>query len=202
MVKFTINGQTVEAQPEWTVLETARAYGIHIPTLCYHEAVSPTGACRLCVVEAKQGPASRVVASCMFPVSEGLEIQTDTDRVKNVRHWVLELLLAECPTSPEIRAMAEAHGVTGTRLDSDDPEQLCIMCGLCVRTCREVVGVEALSFGSRGKEKIVATPYMVPNEACIACGSCVAVCPTGAMQARLDRVRGDLSHRTGHGHAH
>jgi bidirectional [NiFe] hydrogenase diaphorase subunit len=202
MIKFTINGQPVEAQPEWTVLETARAYGIYIPTLCYHEAVSPTGACRLCVVEAKQGPASRVVASCMYPVSEGLEIQTDSDRVKNVRNWVLQMLLAECPSSPEIKAMAEANGVGGTRFEPGDPEQLCIMCGLCVRVCREVVGVEALSFGSRGLEKHVATPYMVPNEACIACGSCVAVCPTGAMSARLDRVRGDFSRRTGHGHAH
>ena len=66
----------------------------------------------------------------------------------------------------------------------------------------EVVGVQALTFGSRGVNKQVATPYMIPNDACIGCGSCVSVCPTGALQARLDKVRGDLSRRTGHGFAH
>jgi bidirectional [NiFe] hydrogenase diaphorase subunit len=201
-INFTIDGQKVTAQPDWTVLDTARAAGIYIPTLCFHEAVNPSGACRLCVVEARDGKWSKVVISCMYPPYEGVEILTDTERVRNVRRWVLEMLLAECPASVELKRLAAEYGVTSTRFPIEHPEEQCLLCGLCVRVCQEVVGVSALAFGSRGVSKHVATPYMVPNEACIACGSCVSVCPTGAMAARLDRVRGDLSRRTGHGHAH
>ena len=103
MLKFKINDQEVEAQPEWTVLDTAREYGIQIPTLCYHEAVGPSGACRLCVVEVVEGNWSKVVISCMYPVKEGITVLTDSDRVKNVRRWILEMLLAECPASKEIQ---------------------------------------------------------------------------------------------------
>lgn len=201
-IEFTIDGQKVTAEPGWTVLDTARANHIEIPTLCYHEAVTPSGACRLCVVEAREGDWSKVVISCMYPPWEGVEILTDTVRVNNVRRWILEMLLAECPASAEIREFSAKYGVKATRFTASDPEEQCMLCGLCVRVCEQVVGVSALSFGSRGVSKHVATPYMVPNEACIACGSCVSVCPTGAMQSRLDRVRGEVSRRTGHGHAH
>ena len=98
--------------------------------------------------------------------------------------------------------LAKEYGVKETRFKVTNPEEQCLLCGLCVRVCEEVVGVQAISFGSRGVTKHIATPYMVPNEACLACGSCVTVCPTGAMQARLDKVRGDISARTGHGFAH
>ena len=112
-VQFMINDQPVEAEENWTVLETAREYGIHIPTLCYHEAVEASGGCRLCVVEAKEGNWSKVVISCMYPVKEGITILTESPRVKNVRRWVLEMLLAECPASKGIRALAAEYGVTG-----------------------------------------------------------------------------------------
>jgi bidirectional [NiFe] hydrogenase diaphorase subunit len=202
MINFTIDGQKVQAKEGWTVLETARHYGIHIPTLCYHETVSASGACRLCVVEAKEGERTSVVVSCIYPVKENIEISTDTDRIRNVRRWILEMLLAECPGSREIAELAEEYGVQNTRFKVENPDEQCILCGLCVRVCEEVVGVRAISFGSRGVTKHIATPYMVPNKACIACGSCLTVCPTGAMQARFDKVRGDVSERTGHGFAH
>jgi len=201
-IQFTIDGRKVKAREGWTVLETARHYGIHIPTLCYHEAVKPSGACRLCVVEARDGEWSKVVISCMYPPTNGVEIRTDTDRVMNVRRWILEMLLAECPASKEIADLAAKYGVKSSRFKVEDSEEQCLLCGLCVRVCEEVVGVKAISFGSRGVTKHIATPYMVPNKACIACGACVSVCPTGAMQERLDRVRGDVSQRTGHGFAH
>ncbi len=196
-VSFTINDQPVEAQEGWTVLETARQYGIHIPTLCYHEAVSPSGACRLCVVEVQKGNWSKVVISCMFPAQEGISVQTDSDRVKNVRRWILEMLLAECPASKEIRALAAEYGVTGTRFRIDNPEEQCLLCGLCVRVCREVVGVSALTTIGRGVHKKVGSPFEKPSEVCVACGSCVTVCPTGAMRARLDSVRGS-GHQSPH----
>ncbi len=190
MVKLTINGRQIEAQPEWSLLEAARANGIDIPTLCYHEAVSPAGACRLCVVELVEGKRSRIVASCVYPVSEGLEVLTDSERVLNVRRWILEMLLADCPASPEIKALAKDYGVETTRFAINNPEEQCLLCGLCVRVCREVVGLSVISTIGRGARKEIGTPYMIPSEACVACGSCVTVCPTGAMQARLDKIRG------------
>ncbi len=190
MVEFEIDGQKVQAQEGWTVLETARNYGIHIPTLCYHEAVKPSGACRLCVVELREGDWSKVVISCMYPVAEGLKVFTDSERVRNVRRWILEMLLAECPASEEIRQLAAQYGVTSTRFAIHDPDQDCILCGLCVRVCAEVVGANAISTVGRGVHKQIGAPYLEPSSDCVACGSCVTVCPTGAMRRRLDAVRG------------
>ena len=172
------------------MLETARQYDIHIPTLCYHEAVEPSGACRLCVVEVAKGKWSKVVISCMYPVEDGIEVQTDSEKVLNIRRWILEMLLAQVPASEEIRKLAAEHGVVSTRFTSHDPDELCILCGLCTRVCNEVVGMSAISMIGRGVNKQIGAPYMTPTEDCIACGSCVSVCPTGAMQARLDAVRG------------
>lgn len=190
MIKFKIDKKEVKAQPGWTVLETARQHGIHIPTLCFHEAVEPSGACRLCVVELKQGKWSKIVISCMYPAQEGIEILTNSPRVKNVRRWILEMLLAECPASKEIRELAAEYGVTSTRFPAHNPEEQCILCGLCVRVCHEVVGVSAISTVGRGVHKKIGSPYLKPSETCVACGSCVTVCPTQAMAQRLDAVRG------------
>jgi bidirectional [NiFe] hydrogenase diaphorase subunit len=191
MIKFKINDQEVSAQPGWTVLETAREHKIHIPTLCYHEAVEPSGACRLCVVELTDGDWSKVVISCMYPVEEGLSVYTDSDKVRNVRRWILEMLLAQCPASVEIQALAAEYGVSTTRFEVHDPDEQCILCGLCVRVCQQVVGANAISTVGRGVHKKIGAPYMVPSSACVACGSCVTVCPTGAMRSRLDAVRGE-----------
>jgi NADH dehydrogenase/NADH:ubiquinone oxidoreductase subunit G len=204
-INFTIDDIPVQAREGWTVLETARFYGIHIPTLCFHEALQPAGGCRLCVVEARDGDWSKVVISCLYPPWEGVKILTNSDRVQNGRRWILEMLLADCPASPEIRKLAREYGVTSTRFTIADPNEECLRCGLCIRVCEEIVGAQAISFGSRGVTKHVATPYMVPNDACVSCGSCVAVCPTMAAQTRLDKFRGDLVQRikqVGHGFAH
>jgi bidirectional [NiFe] hydrogenase diaphorase subunit len=201
-ISFTINGKAVEAKAGWTILETARQYHIHIPTLCFHPALTPWGSCRLCVVETRLEGRANVMASCLTRPSPGVEVLTDSERVQNVRRWVLEMLLSECPASQEIKALAAEYGVTSTRFAIPDPEEECLRCGRCVAVCNEVVGVQALTFGSRGVQKKLETPYRIPNNACIGCGCCVSVCPTGALQTRLDTVRGDLSRRTGHGFAH
>ena len=109
-----------------------------------------------------------------------------------MRRWVLEMLLAECPASPEIQTLAAKYGVNEFRFPVKNPEEQCMLCGLCVRVCREIVGVSAITTIGRGVHKIVGAPYGKPSEACVACGSCVTVCPTGAMRARLDRVRGSV----------
>ena len=153
MLSLTIDGKKVEAEASWSLLDTARQHGIEIPTLCYHEAVEPFGACRLCVVELKQGNNSRLVASCVYPAEEGLEVYTDSEKVNNVRRWILEMLLSECPASSEIREMAAQYGVDTTRFEISDPEQECILCGLCVRACSQVVGANAIStVGPRGSK--------------------------------------------------
>jgi bidirectional [NiFe] hydrogenase diaphorase subunit len=201
-INFTINGQPVQAREGWTILDTARHYGFHIPTLCFHEALKPVGACRLCMVEARQNGSQRLMASCFSHPQEGMDILTNSERVQNGRRWLMEMLLAAVPNSPEIKKLARELGVVGTRFKVEDPEEECLRCGLCVRVCEEIVGASAISFGSRGVTKHVATPYMVPNDACVSCGSCVAVCPTLAAQTRLDKFRGDIAQRTGHGYAH
>jgi bidirectional [NiFe] hydrogenase diaphorase subunit len=194
-INLTIDGQPVQAREGWTILDTARHHGFYIPTLCYHEALQPVGACRLCVVETRQNGSQRLMASCFGHPQEGMEVLINSERVQTGRRWIMEMLLAAVPNSPEIKKLAREFGVAATRFTAEDPLEECLRCGLCVRVCEEIVGAKAISFASRGVTKQVATPYMVPNEACVSCGSCVAVCPTLAAQTRLDKFRGDLVQR-------
>jgi NADH dehydrogenase/NADH:ubiquinone oxidoreductase subunit G len=191
MITFTINDKAVEAREGWTVLETARQHGIEIPTLCFHEAVSPSGACRLCMVELKEGKWSKLVASCIYPVAEGIRVYTETERVRNVRRWIFEMLLATVPGSAEIRQMAKKYGVEQTRFTAHDPDETCMICGLCTRVCEEVVGLSAISMVSRGVHKKIGAPFLRPTDVCVACGCCVTICPTGAMRSIFDAVRGE-----------
>ncbi len=190
MIKFFINDKEIEAEPGWTVLEAARHYGIEIPTLCYHEAVSASGACRLCMVELKDGDWSKLVASCIYPVAEGINIYTETERVSNVRRWIFEMLLAKCPASVEIKELAEKYGVVSTRFAVENPKEECMVCGLCTRACEEIVGLSAISIVDRGVHKKIGAPFSRPTEVCVACGCCVTICPTGAMRSLIDTVRG------------
>jgi len=190
LVSFTIDGRPVQAREGWTLLEAARQYGIYIPTLCFHPAVQPAGSCRLCVVEARQNGRSAVVASCITRVKEGLEVLTGSEEVQNVRRWVLEMLLAACPASRQIRELAKAHGITSTRFKVENLDEACPRCGLCVRGCQEVAGVQALTFGNRGIFKEVTAPYHQRSKDCIRCGTCLYVCPTGAMEQLFLQVSG------------
>ena len=189
MLKFSINGTEVSAEPGWTVLETARHYGIEIPTLCHHEAVTPSGSCRLCMVELREGNWSKLVASCIYPVKEGIQIHTDTERVQNVRRWIFEMLLAQCPASPEIKELAGKYGVMSPRFSVTNPDEDCMVCGLCARACEEIVGLSAISIMDRGVHKKIGAPFSKPTEVCVACGCCVTICPTGAMRRLIESVR-------------
>ncbi|MCP4346675.1 MAG: 2Fe-2S iron-sulfur cluster binding domain-containing protein [Desulfobacterales bacterium] len=179
MVTINIDGRELKASVGTTVMEAARDANIHIPNLCSNEELTPYGACRLCMVEITHGKRTRLVASCIYEVAEGLEVKTDTERVMNVRKLVIELLLSRNPKHPTLLGIAESLGVEETRFEVDFKG--CILCGQCVRTCREVVGVSAIGFESRGTTKKVATPFNDAPQDCIACGSCAHICPVGVI---------------------
>ena len=179
MVTLSIDGREVQAEEGATILEVARDNNIYIPALCYHEEVAPYGACRLCMVEIVTNGRERLVASCLYPVEEGLRVKTNTERVINNRRMIMELLLARCPNNKVIQDLARQVGVDKTPFKLEDKQ--CILCGLCVRACEEVVGVSAISLVNRGVDRQMTTPFNDFSEACIGCGSCAYVCPTGAI---------------------
>ncbi|MBI5968612.1 MAG: (2Fe-2S)-binding protein [Deltaproteobacteria bacterium] len=182
MVNITVDGIGLQANKEATVLQVARENGIDIPTLCYNESLGPEGRCRLCMVEVSKGNRTRIVTSCLYPVEEGLQVRTETEKVLLIRRMVLELLLARCPDSEVIQAMAVKMGVEKPRFQLDEGNWKCILCGLCVKTCEEAVGVSAIGLSQRGSHKKVGTPFLEPTMVCIGCGACHFICPTGAIK--------------------
>jgi len=186
MVNLVIDGKKIEAEAGTTILAAARANGIAIPTLCYHEAVEPTGSCRLCVVEIAKGERKRIVTSCIYPVEEGIVVDTKSEGVLGVRSLVLQLLMARCPTSEVLKEMAEELGVTPQkRFTPDKDKGKCILCRQCVKICEDVVGVSAIGLSFRGKDKMVGPPFAEDSQTCIGCGACAYVCPTGHIEMKI-----------------
>ena len=179
MIRLTVDGREVETEPDRTILEVAREHGIHIPTLCYHEAMEPFAACRLCVVEVQTGQGRQLVASCAYPCTDSLVVYTNSDVVLQSRRMSVELLMASAAHVPIIRQLADELGVTAPRFTMEKND--CILCGLCVRACLEIVGVGAISVVNRGIKKKVSPPFHIASDVCIGCGTCVLVCPTGAI---------------------
>ncbi len=183
MITLKIDGRELQAEKEQTILQVAGENGIEIPTLCHHEAIEPYGACRLCIVEITKGGRSRIVASCLYPIENGLEVKTNSPKVLSNRKVILELLLARCPNNKVIRELASKIGIEQPPFK---PEYLededCIVCGLCVRACGQVVGASAISLVNRGITKEPAAPFFESADDCIGCGSCYYICPTGAIK--------------------
>ena len=204
MVTLKIDGRTVQAEPNATVLEACMAQGIKIPTLCNLKDINNIGACRMCLVEdAKTG---KLQASCVLPVSEGLEIKTSTPKVLEARRAVLELILSDhdrsCLTckrnqSSELQALANEMGIEdiefpGERIvktiDELSPSIVrdnnkCILCRRCVAACAKTQGVFAIGMQNRGFKTQVGSEFgkSLNDVACINCGQCIAACPTGAL---------------------
>ncbi len=182
-IHFTIDGKKVSCERDSMLLDVALANGFEIPALCHHEAQPPYGACRLCLVEITQGRRNWIEASCTYPVrDEGIEVRTNSEKVQRYRRLNMEMLLARCPESEKVRQMARQLGLERTRLPEDGDTE-CVLCGLCVNVCSDVVGVGAISFVGRGSERRVDTPFGDPSDVCIGCGACAEVCPTGYVSA-------------------
>jgi NADH dehydrogenase/NADH:ubiquinone oxidoreductase subunit G len=150
MVTLTINGKKVKAKENTPLLEIARKMSILIPTLCYHPDLSPHGSCRLCTVEISKNGKPRMVTACNYPAQEGIKVETHSKRVLQARRVLVELLLARCPNAPFLKNFAKELGVKASPFSTKTRENDCILCGLCVRTCDELVGANAIGFSMRG----------------------------------------------------
>ncbi len=170
-----MNRKTVTADEGTTILEAAMDAGVYIPTLCYHPALEPIGACRLCMVELTAGPRTSHVAACVSSVTEGSVVRTDTPAIRRIRGTILELLISRCPDVGILRELGESMGIREPTYPIEDSD--CFLCGLCVRACRDIVGAEAIGFAARGTDSQVLPPFATPSSRCISCGTCTTICP-------------------------
>ena len=199
-----IDDQEVSARRGQTILEVAREHDIHIPTLCHVEGLSDVGACRLCLVEIKGS--SKLLPACVATVFEGMEVVTNSERLRRHRRTILELLFAErnhicsvCVSNGhcELQALAQEQGLTHVRMPYRNPQlsvdashdrftadhNRCILCTRCVRVCAEIEGAHVWDVMGRGIHSTVITDLHQDwaSSTCTRCGKCVQVCPTGAL---------------------
>lgn len=175
-VTITVDGERVEATKGEYLIGVLERMGKFVPTLCNADGLEPYGACRLCIVEQDRGGWSKMVTSCNFPVKDGQVFITDSDKVRRQRNMVMEFILARSSKTPEVIELARKMGMAESRFAKQD--EGCILCGMCIRACEEVVGVSAISFRGRGANREVAAPFGEEAVDCIGCGTCAYVCPT------------------------
>lgn len=212
MVSIEVNNHRLEAEANETLLSCMRRHGVSVPTLCHIDGLTPSGACRMCVVEVEGMP--NLVPSCAFPVSDGLQVTTHSPRVVEARKTIVELLLADHPDdclfcsrqgNCDLQHLAGDLGVKRRYRGARSPRELdlsspsivrdpgkCILCGKCVRVCEEVQEIAAIDFVGRGSQAKIGTAFDegLNVSSCINCGQCIIVCPTGSLTEKtyLDQV--------------
>lgn len=174
-VNVTIDGAIIKAVKGASVLDTAIEYGICIPHLCHVPFLSDIGACRLCIVENVVNGRAKVTTSCTLTVAEGMEVWTNTEKIKKLRRNLAELLVAQAPNSRAIQDMAVRCGVEEVRYPFRNDD--CVLCGRCVRVCSEMWQANAIGFVGRGSERRVDFPFGVRPEFCKMCDNCIQLCP-------------------------
>lgn len=208
MVNLKINGQDVSVPEGYTILDAAREVGINIPTLCYLKDVNEIGACRMCLVEVKGARALQ--AACVYPVSEGLEVFTNSEKARNARRLTLELILSnherKCLTcvrsqNCELQSLAEELGVDNIRFEGENVKyeldnlstsivrdnNKCVLCRRCIAAC-DNQGISVISCVNRGFTTEVAAAFgkSMSEVGCIYCGQCIVSCPVGALYEKSD----------------
>ncbi|MFC1737623.1 2Fe-2S iron-sulfur cluster-binding protein [Planctomycetota bacterium] len=193
MPTVTIDGCKVRVKKGATILDVARKAGIWIPTLCYHAAVSGEASCRLCMVELDRGDWRQLITACNYPVRRDIVVYASSERAKQARRGIMELLLARVPESAELKELAERMGVKETHYPNvTESQRNCILCGLCVQVCEEVIGRSAIGFAGRGVDRTVASPFREASEDCIGCGACAVICPVGTIKVRIHEDRQEV----------
>ena len=207
MITLKINGAEVSAPAGSTVLEAARYAGVDIPTLCYLKDINEIGACRLCLVEASEnGRPFRMVTSCVYPASEGMEVRTNTPKVNSFRKMNLELLLSahdkKClscirSTTCELQKLCRDYKVDESAFGSHpknvpiedstaylvrDPNK-CILCRRCIGACKNMQDIGVIGANNRGYDSVIGTFFekSLADTSCVGCGQCIVACPTGAL---------------------